>query len=330
MTVRVAMYFLGGTISMSATDEHGAVPTLGADELIAAIPALAELDVELTGETIAREQSGSITFEHLMTVFDKASNNTDADGFVLVQGTDTLEESAYFIDLLWGDDRPFLVTGAMRHAGAPGADGDANILAAVIAASSEQLHGLGAVVAFADELHAARFVRKSDTTSLTTFTSPNAGPIGRVLEGYAHVFLRPERFPPIWAPEKVEYECPILHVSLGQSEKAFRLLADNSDALVIAGLGAGHIPGWWAPFINDYIDTMPIIMTSRTHSGPALTKTYGAVGAEIDLFERGTISGGYLTPEKVRLILMLVMSRQDRLEAEGAILARGHFHHPLR
>ena len=95
------MYFLGGTISMSSDDGAGVRPTLGADDLIAAVPGLDAADVDLTGETIAREQSGSLTPAHLLEVLQRASAS-DADGFVLVQGTDTLEESAYLLYSLDG------------------------------------------------------------------------------------------------------------------------------------------------------------------------------------------------------------------------------------
>lgn len=124
MTARVALFFLGGTISMSSADGTGVQPTLGAQELIAAVPGLDTVDAELVGETVAREQSGSLTFDNLLTVLRRA-REVEADGYVLVQGTDTLEESAYLLDLLWDDDRPFVVTGAMRNPTMAGADGAA-------------------------------------------------------------------------------------------------------------------------------------------------------------------------------------------------------------
>lgn len=326
MAARIEMYFLGGTISMSSTASGGVRPTMSGDDLLASVPGLKDADVELNATTIAREQSGSLTFEHLLTVLENAERS-DADGFVLVQGTDTLEESAYFIDLLWERDEPFIVTGAMRNPTMAGADGAANLLAAVLAASSDETRGLGALVAFADELHAARFVTKSDTASLTTFASPHTGPVGRVLEGRTHVLMRPERFPALQTPEKVTYEYPIVHVGLSQNDRALRAIAEVSDGVVIAGLGAGHVPGWWTDAVDEFITDKSFIMTSRTFSGPALNTTYGAVGAEIDLQKRRVVMAGYLSAEKARLIMCIVMSAtQDREQAEAAVLARGQFH----
>lgn len=325
MTARVALFFLGGTISMSSDDGHAVRPTLGADELLGAIPELDAADVVLTGETLAREQSGSLTFAHILDVVRRA-HETSADGFVLVQGTDTLEESAYLLDLLWDDDRPFVVTGAMRNPTMAGADGAANILAAVRVAAAECARDRGALLVFADEIHAARHVTKMDTSSLTTFASPDAGPVGHVLEGHVHFFHGPHRQAALPAPPSVDVEVPLVLVGFGESERALQAVAAGADALVIAGLGAGHVPGWWADELSRIAQRIPVIMTSRTVSGPALVETYGAVGAEVDLQERGVVMGGYLSPLKARLLVSLMLaSGAQRAAIEQAVRVRGGY-----
>lgn len=324
MSARVALFFLGGTISMSSADGHGVSPTLGAKELLAAIPGLNQVDAEITGKTIAREQSGSLHLSHILTVLSEA-RESDADGFVLVQGTDTLEESAYLLDLLWDDARPFVATGAMRNPTMAGADGSANLLAAIEVASSPTFRDLGAFVVFADEIHSARRVVKSDTTSLTTFISPNTGPIGRVLEGRAHLLSQPTGRHTFPLPTK-DVDVPIVYVGLGMSERVLAALADGADALVIAGFGAGHVPGWWADAVSDIATKIPVFMTSRTASGPALLTTYGAIGAEVDLQQRGVVMAGYLTPLQARLAALVMLGAgASRADVESGISALGQF-----
>ena len=106
-----------------------------------------------------------------------------AHGVVVTQGTDTMEETAFLVDCLWDDDAPFVFTGAMRNPTLPGADGPANLTAAIRTAAVDAARGRGAMVVFNDEIHAARFVRKTHSTSPAAFRSPDAGPIGHVVEG---------------------------------------------------------------------------------------------------------------------------------------------------
>ena len=329
MTARVTMYFLGGTISMSSADGHSVRPTLSGDDLLAAVPGLEEVDAEVTAEQVAREQSGSLSYAHLLAVLESA-RSSDSDGFVLVQGTDTLEESAYLLDLLWDDPRPFVATGAMRNPTMAGADGAANLLTAVRVAASPTARERGACVVFADEIHAARHVTKSDTASISTFRSPNTGPAGRVLEGHVHFFSPPGARSALGADVSnvttVDVEVPVLVTGFGQSVRTLEAVADGADALVLAGFGAGHVPGWWAEAVGAIAVRMPVIMTSRTHSGPALVETYGAVGAEVDLQQRGVVMGGYLDALKARLLVsVLLAAGTHREQIEAAVRRHGGY-----
>lgn len=118
-----------------------------------------------------------------------------ADGAVVIEGTDTIEGSAFILDLLVPGERPVVVTGAMRGADAPGADGPANLIVAARVAASEEACGLGALVVLNYDIHAARFVRKSHTTLPSALTSPMSGTIGAVAEGRPRFLARAERLP---------------------------------------------------------------------------------------------------------------------------------------
>src|SRR4051794_21547442 len=181
MTAHVTAFFLGGTIGM-AGHQGGVVSRLDAAQLVDSVPALGDLDVHLEVRDFLRVPSASLSFEDIVELTTAAGGRA-ADGIVVVQGTDTLEETAFLIDLLWTGDSPVVVTGAMRNPSMAGADGPANLVAAVTVAASPAFRGLGALVAFDDQAHAARFVRKTHSTSTATFASPDAGPIGLMVEG---------------------------------------------------------------------------------------------------------------------------------------------------
>src|SRR3954469_5393073 len=192
---RVSVFSLGGTIASTnaaGASSGGVVPQLGAGDLVRAVPQLKET-AEL--ETVAFRQvpSGDLTLGDLRALAAEISARFDggADGVVVTQGTDTIEETSFALDLLVRGPRPVVVTGAMRNPTLAGPDGPANLLAAVQVAASPAAAGLGTVVVLNEEIHAARFVRKTHTSSPATFGSPTVGPVGWVVEGRPRIALRP-------------------------------------------------------------------------------------------------------------------------------------------
>ena len=318
MARAITAFFLGGTISMAGPSR------LGADELVDAVPQLAELDVALDARQFRSVPSAWLTADDIVELVAAAAASAGgadggADGIVVVQGTDTIEETAYLIDLLWREDAPVVITGAMRNPTLAGADGPANLLAAVAVAASDRFAGMGALVAFNDEVHAARFVRKTHTSSPSTFASPDAGPIGRLVENVAVRTLWVDRRTTYSLTAPVTARVALVTVGFDDAGETLNGLDQRCDGVVVAGLGAGHVPERLADTLAAMASRLPIVLASRAGAGPVLSRSYAFRGSESDLLERGLIRAGLLDPLKSRTLLRVLLANgRDRSEIVSA------------
>lgn len=303
------MLSLGGTITMVKDDSGGIAPRLGAAELVASVPALADV-ADIEARSPFRLPSPSITIENMLEVAGiiEAGFAEGFDGAVVIQGTDTIEESAFLLDLLIAGDKPVVVTGAMRGAEAPGADGPANLLAAVRLAASDQARGLGVLVVLNYDIHAARFVQKSHTALPSAFSSPMVGPIGVLAEGKPFVFARVARNPTLPITVGAPPPVALLKIAMGFDGRMLSAAPGLGYAgLVVEAMGAGHVPADVAPLFGEVAAKIPVVLSSRAMTGPVFTNTYGYPGGEIDLIARGLIPSGYLSGLKSRLLLALCL-----------------------
>ncbi|TDQ04901.1 asparaginase [Labedaea rhizosphaerae] len=316
---KVAVFGLGGTIAMTAGEHGGAVPALSAGQLVAAVPGLAESGIELAVVEFRQLPGASLTFADLAELADAIAAH-DADGVVITQGTDTIEETAYQLDLTHADDRPLVVTGAMRNPSLAGADGPANLLAAVRVAADPAARGLGCVVVLADEVHAAARVRKTHSTSVATFRSPNGGPLGYLVEGGFHLVNRPAHR--LVLPRATTHPKVALATITLDDDGTLLAAADRCDGLVVAAMGVGHVPQRLLSTLDHLAARIPVVLASRTGAGPVLTTTYGFPGSERDLVARGLIPAGYLDLLKARILLRHLLATGAGQAAIKAAFAR--------
>ncbi|PVZ39003.1 L-asparaginase [Pseudomonas sp. CC120222-01a] len=292
----------------------GVTPQLGGNALLAGVPQVAAL-AEISTVTLGLLPSASLTCRILLDVLAWARGEVErgAQAVVLTQGTDTLEESAYFFDLLWPFDIPLVMTGAMRSASQPGHDGPANLMAAVQVALAGESHGRGVLVVLNDQIHLAAHVRKTASLAMAAFESPGRGLEGSVVEG--QVIYRgppaPRKVLPL--PKHCEQRVALLEACLDADSALLQVIPSlGYEGLVVAGFGAGHVSIAWSQALARIAQDMPVIVATRTGYGPTARATYGFVGAEIDLQSKGVHMGGPLCPRKCRTLLWLLIGLDNQ------------------
>jgi L-asparaginase len=300
---RVAVFSLGGTIAMTTQPDGTVATALSAHDLLAAVPQLTEVDAELEIHDFRRLPGASLSFDDLFSLAGAIRNAVEqgANGVVVTQGTDTIEETAYFLDLQCSGLAPVVVTGAMRNPSMAGADGPANILAAVRTAADRRTPWRSLVV-FADEIHAASEVRKTHSTSVTAFSSW-PGPIGFVAEDRVHIQGTANSAPRIASEPTCHVRTALVTVALSDDGSVIEAVGAYVEGIVVAAFGAGHVPSDCVPALEKLAARIPVILATRTGRGPVLRKTYGFPGSESDLLSRGLISAGTLDPAKAKVLL---------------------------
>jgi L-asparaginase len=313
MRPRLAAFFTGGTISMRIDPlTGGAVPALSGEEIIALVPGLDSL-AEFDLINFARLPGPHWT-PHRMIELARAVKEKLADegiaGAVVTHGTDTLEETAYLLDLVINDEKPIVFVGAMRNSSELSWDGPENLSSAVRVAIDRQSRGLGVIVAMNQQLIAAAEATKTHTESTDTFQSRDFGPLGIVDKDRLIVTRRPFVREHI-TTEKVEDRVDVIKMFAGADGRFINFaIDDGARGLVIEGLGRGNVPIAALPAIERAIASgIPVVITSRCPRGRVLD-TYAYEGAGRQLRKMGAILGGLLPSHKARIKLMLMLGAE--------------------
>jgi L-asparaginase len=310
MKPQIAIFFTGGTISMRVDARSGgAVPALSGEEIIARVEGLSEV-ADCAAINFALLPGPHVTPPKMMELAARVKESLSdgrVAGVVVVHGTDTLEETAYLLDLVLDSDKPVVFVGAMRNSSELSWDGPANLRSAVRVAADEAARGLGIVVAMGEQVIAANEATKTHTESLDTFQSRDFGPLGVVDKDRVVIARRPARREHI-ETERIEERVEIIKLAAGADGRLINFAVDDgARGLVIEAMGRGNVPPAALPAIERAIQSaIPVVITSRCPRGRVLD-TYAYEGAGKQLTRLGAILGGMLPSHKARLKLMLLV-----------------------
>lgn len=310
MKPRIAIFFTGGTISMSIDPTMGgAAPALSGEDIVARVSGLSDI-AEIDIINFSLLPGPHVTPQGMLAlaraIADKLKQ-PEITGVVLTHGTDTLEETAYFLDLYEQSQKPVVFVGAMRNSSELSWDGPANLIQAVRVASAPEAKGLGVVVAMSEKIIAATEVTKTHSESVDTFQSRDYGALGIIDKDRIIIARRPAEHEVI-PTDTIEDRVEIIKAITGGDGKFIDFaLAEGAKGLVIEGFGRGNVPPEYLPAIERATKTgIPVVVTSRCPRGRVLD-TYAYPGAGKTLTNRGVILGGLLPAHKVRIKLMLAL-----------------------
>ncbi|HDA9174014.1 asparaginase [Staphylococcus aureus] len=309
----------GGTISMSQ-DQSNKVVTNDINPISMhqdVINQYAQID-ELNPFNVP---SPHMTIQHVKQLKDiilEAVTNKYYDGFVITHGTDTLEETAFLLDLILGIEQPIVITGAMRSSNEIGSDGLYNYISAIRVASDEKARHKGVMVVFNDEIHTARNVTKTHTSNTNTFQSPNHGPLGVLTKDRVQFHHMPYRQQ---ALENVndKLNVPLVKAYMGMPGDIFSFYSrEGIDGMVIEALGQGNIPPSALEGIQQLVSlNIPIVLVSRSFNG-IVSPTYAYDGGGYQLAQQGFIFSNGLNGPKARLKLLVALSNNlDKAEIKS-------------
>ena len=306
MSKKILVLHTGGTISMQA-DDSGSVVT-SQDNPMNHVSNPLE-GVEVHALDFFNLPSPHIKPKHMLALYHKIKEEADHyDGFVITHGTDTLEETAYFLDTMEVPHMPIVLTGAMRSSNELGSDGVYNYLSALRVASDDKAADKGVLVVMNDEIHAAKYVTKTHTTNVSTFQTPTHGPLGLIMKHEILYFKTAEprvRFD----LDKIQGLVPIIPVYAGMTEELLDLLpVDQLDGLIIQAFGAGNVPKETAKKLNALIqEGLPIALVSRCFNGIA-EPVYAYEGGGVCLQNAGVFFVKELNAQKARLKLLIAIN----------------------
>ena len=306
MTKKILVLHTGGTISMQA-DSSGAVVTSSDNPMNHVSNPLEGIQVHTLD--FFNLPSPHIKPKHMLALYQKIKEEAaNYDGVVITHGTDTLEETAYFLDTMEVPHMPIVLTGAMRSSNELGSDGVYNYLSALRVASDDRAADKGVLVVMNDEIHAAKYVTKTHTTNVGTFQTPTHGPLGLITKREILYFKTAEsrvRFD----LNHIQGLVPIISAYAGMTDELIDMLdLEQLDGLIIQAFGAGNIPKETAQKLESLLQKgIPVALVSRCFNGIA-EPVYAYQGGGVQLQKAGVFFVKELNAQKARLKLLIALN----------------------
>ena len=311
---KIAIIFNGGTISMKVDERiKAAVPSLTGEEIMAMVTGI-ENYAEIESYSFSSKPSPHMTLENMLDLskfIKEIISREDIDGVVLTHGTDTLEETAYFLDLTIDTDKVIVVTGAMRSSSELGYDGPFNLATSICTAISEDAKGRGVLVCFNGELNSASEVTKVNSMAINAFKTPNFGPIG-IVDNNKVLFYRNTIKRKVYDIERIKYNVALIKCVAGMNSDLIDFVIDKGyKGIVIEALGRGNVPPDMLSGIRRAIDNkIPVVIVSRCFEG-RVHEAYGYEGGGKNLKDLGVIFEESMPGQKARIKLIVALSSEE-------------------
>ena len=308
---KIAIIFNGGTISMKIDEKiKAAVPSLSAEEIMSMIPGVEEY-AEIEAYTFSSMPSPHMTLETMLKLSKFTTElveREDIDGVVITHGTDTLEETAYLLDLTVKTKKPVVVTGAMRSGSELGYDGPFNLATSICTAISDEAVGRGVLVCFNGEFNSASEVTKANSMALNAFRTPNFGPIG-IVDNDNVIFYRDANYSEKYDVSEIKKQVALIKCVVDMDSSYIDYLIEKGcGGIVIEALGRGNVPPKMVDGIKKATElNIPVVVVSRCFEGRVF-ESYGYEGGGKQLKDLGVIFGDTLPGQKARIKLILAIN----------------------
>ena len=325
---KVAVIFTGGTISMKIDPRiSAAIPALSSEEIMSMVTNIDKFaDIEIVNfERIPGPHMTPKKMMELSQVVKDLIKREDIDGIVITHGTDTLEETAFFLDLNIFSSKPIVIAGAMRNGSELGYDGPSNLASSICTVISEQAKNKGVLVVMNNEVNAASEVTKTHTLSLDTFKSLEFGPLG-IVDNDEVIFYRSIIKHHHIDTDSIEENVYLIKTYAGMDSSLIDFCVNNgAKGIVIEAMGRGNIPPMMVQGLKNAISKgVKIVLVSRCPMGRVLD-SYGYDGGGKKLRDLGVIFGGSLNGQKARVKLMLALSSTNDFDEVKEIFEKDYY-----